>query len=87
MARYGAPQKRPPAPAKISDGRKSIVTTRLTPENRDKAQRAAEALGISLSAFLNELVDRLEVDENGHPGWESRYAQADDDQEQLEMSA
>lgn len=51
-----------------------MLQARVTYDQHAKAHRAAEALGISVSAFLAELVDRLEVDERGGPPWESRYA-------------
>jgi hypothetical protein len=47
----------------------------VTSEQHDKAHLMAEALGISVSALLAELVDRTEIDETGNPGWQSRYAQ------------
>jgi hypothetical protein len=87
MARYGAPHKgKTPAPAPL-DGRKTGFTVRLDPSTRTKAVAVSDALGISLSALVAELIDRLEVNENNRPGWESRYAPPDDAQEALEMSA
>lgn len=86
MARYGSrhqAQRRRPEP-----GTKLNVTTRMTAESYEKAADVAEALGVSISALLNELVERLEVDDRGNPGWTSRYAAPNDEaQERLELSA
>lgn len=87
MARYGERQKTPDrrgvAPKRV------VVTTRLVEELHEKANRAAEGLDISLTALLAELVERMEVDENGLPPWQSKYARApkDDPQEALQLSA
>jgi hypothetical protein len=52
-----------------------MLQTRVNYQQHDKAHQAAEALGISVSALLAELVDRMRVDANGRPAWEkSRYA-------------
>lgn len=52
-----------------------MIQSRVTHEQHAKVNRAAEALGISTSALLAELVDRMRVDANGRPAWEkSRYA-------------
>ena len=87
MARYGVPQDKRPADSPVDDGPKVIVTARLSPANKAKAHAIANGLGISLSALLNELVLREEVDEHGHVAWESRYAQPDPAQQALEMTA
>ena len=50
------------------------MSTRLTAGQHDKLARTAQALGVSISALLAELVERLEVDEHFDPGWRSRYA-------------
>lgn len=63
------------------------LQARVTFEQFDKAHRAAEALGVSLSGLMAELIDRLELDEQGHPGWDSRYASPAVDDEQLDLSA
>lgn len=89
MARYGHPQRRsatpPPAPRR-SEKKKATLTARITPEALGKAHLMADALNVSLSALILEMLERAEVDETGHPGWESRYAPTED-QEQLELSA
>lgn len=93
MARYGIRHQSEAPAAKGSEDldattKKIILTARVTPGVRAKAHDMAAALGISVSALLSELVERAELDESGHPGWESKYAQpADEGQEQLEMSA
>lgn len=90
MARYGYPQRRTaaPPPPPPTGTKKVTLTARITPEARDKAHLVADALGISLSALVLELLERIEVDAQGHPGWESKYAPPDDEhQEQLEMTA
>ncbi len=51
-----------------------MLQARVTLEQHAKAHAAAEALGISVSALLAELVDRMKVDAQGQPAWESRYA-------------
>lgn len=52
-----------------------MIQSRVTHEQHAKVNRAAEAIGISTSALLAELVDRMRVDANGRPTWKSRYAQ------------
>jgi len=52
-----------------------MLQTRVTHEQHAKAHRAAEELGVSVSALLAELIDRMRVDEHGRPTWQqSRYA-------------
>ncbi|OIQ85546.1 hypothetical protein GALL_326050 [mine drainage metagenome] len=68
----------PPAPAAPLSARRRTLQTRVTYAQHAKAHVAAEALGISVSAFLAELIDRMEVDELGRPAWTSRYARQAD---------
>jgi len=42
---------------------------RVAPEIRDKARRAADAAGISMAAYLEQLVAQDPVDDNGCPTW------------------
>jgi len=63
------------------------LQARVTYEQFDKAHRAAEALGVSISGLVAELVDRLELDEHGNPGWTSRYASPAEPDEPLDLSA
>lgn len=84
MARYGSRHqaaRRQPAP-----GTKLNVSTRMSAEAYAKALTMAEGLNISISALLNELVERQEVNASGVPDWESKYAPPSDD-DQLELSA
>ncbi|MFL6094047.1 MAG: DUF1778 domain-containing protein [Blastococcus sp.] len=85
MATYGR-RATPPAPGRIgvSAGRRTLQA-RVTPEQHAKAHRAAELLGVSVSAFLADLIEHLEVDETGRPSWESRYAP--EAMPQLDLSA
>lgn len=63
------------------------TTARLTPDVRDKLDRVSERLGISVSATVSELIERLEVDENFDPGWRSRYARPPVSEQQLDLTA
>lgn len=82
---YGA-RTRSPRPTTSGEVRRP-VTARLTPEVQQKLNLVAEALGISVSATLSELVERLEVDEHHRPTWRSKYARTADDETQLELTA
>jgi hypothetical protein len=44
---------------------------------RDKANRAAGALDISLSLYLAELIARDPLDEHGRPAWKPTLAHDD----------
>lgn len=79
---------RPRAPRPVPSGEiRRPVTARLAPDVQDKLNRVAEALGISVSATLCELVERLEVDEHYRPAWRSKYARPAAVDAQLELSA
>lgn len=56
----------------------------VRPSSRDKANAAADALGISLSAYLDALIDQDQVDPSGRPLWGSELPGLDS---QLELSA
>jgi hypothetical protein len=45
---------------------------RLKPGAYHKAHQAAEALNLSLSGYLAELVERDQVDDDGRPLWAER---------------
>lgn len=45
------------------------VRVRFRPPVREKAERAASALGVSLTTYVDELVARDQLDENGRPLW------------------
>jgi hypothetical protein len=42
---------------------------KVSPRIRDKARKAASAAGISMAQYLEQLVERDEVDQNGCPLW------------------
>lgn len=42
---------------------------RVSPTTRDKARSVADALGVSMSAYLDSLVANDQLDENGRPVW------------------
>jgi len=74
MPRMAAPRGRRQAgggPRAVqSSGRSSYYTgVRLSPDEYAKVHQAAEALDMSLSGFLGELVRRVEVDADGLPLW------------------
>ncbi|MCQ4045793.1 hypothetical protein ACFOSC_27745 [Streptantibioticus rubrisoli] len=54
----------------------------VVPDVAVKAIRAAERTGLSFAGLVNELVRRMEVDENGRPVWADEH----DDQEALPMT-
>ena len=86
MANYGTPR----GTSRIGTvGQRITMSTRLTAGQHDKLARTAQALGVSISALLAELVERLEVDEHFDPGWRSRYARPDvpEQQQPLDMTA
>ena len=87
MPTYGQRATKLPKDEKATKVTRVLLQARVTPEQRVKANDAAKALGISLSAFVAELVDRLEVDEHGHPGWESKYAAPTRSDQQLDLTA
>lgn len=84
MANYGTPR----GTSRVgTSGQRITMSTRLTAEQHDKLARTAQNLGISISALLAELVERLEVDEHFDPGWRSRYARPEPTQQRLDLSA
>lgn len=88
---YGQRKKgnAPPPPAAPLSAKRRTLQSRVTYDQHAKAHAAAEALGISVSALLAELIDRMDVDEHGHPGWTSRYAQPSPaaDEDPMRLSA
>ena len=46
-----------------------ILQARVAPEHREKANRAADAAGVSLGEYLERLIERDEVDADGCPTW------------------
>jgi len=45
------------------------LQARVAPSRYAKAQAAADALGVSLGTYLDELLEREQVDELGRPLW------------------
>lgn len=50
-------------------GATSPIQGRIPPAVHDKARRAADAAGITISAYLEALIARDQVDESGCPVW------------------
>jgi hypothetical protein len=48
-----------------------VLYARVTPSRRSQAHATAEALGISLGAYMDQLLAReaAELDESGRPRW------------------
>ncbi len=46
-----------------------VLHARVAPAVRDKAHAAAAALGISVAAYIEQLVAHEQVDERGRPMW------------------
>ena len=65
---YGKRQRRRLTEARTGSGR-VVIQGRVDPTLRDKANRAAGALDISLSLYLAELIARDQLDEHGRPNW------------------
>lgn len=59
------PGRRP----RVITGGTSILQARVNPELRDKAHRAAEALGVSMAAYVEALIEHDELDHDGRPTW------------------
>ena len=45
------------------------VQAQLPPCTRDRAHAIADALGVSLSRYLEQLIERDPLDEHGRPVW------------------
>jgi hypothetical protein len=46
-----------------------LLPVRVSPHNRAKAGRAAAALGISMAAYVDALLDREQLDDQDRPLW------------------
>jgi hypothetical protein len=46
-----------------------LLQARVDPKARSKARQMAEAAGVSMSAFLEQLIACQDVDEHGRPAW------------------
>ena len=42
---------------------------KVPPHTRDRANAIADALGVSLGRYLEQLIDRDSLDEHGRPTW------------------
>lgn len=47
----------------------ALMQARVRPEIREKANTAAQAAGITLASYLEQLVERDELDASGCPLW------------------
>ncbi len=47
----------------------TALFARVNPDNHTKALAAADALGVSLAAYVDALLARDELDERGRPTW------------------
>lgn len=56
---------------------------RVQPQTRAKARAVADALGVSMSAYLDQLVANDQLDADGRPVW---WAEPDDQQEALPLT-
>lgn len=65
-----------PAEYDPSSGRSWRPGGTFAPDTALKLYRAMEALDVSASGVLNELVRRMEVDDNGRPLWADEVPQA-----------
>jgi hypothetical protein len=45
------------------------VQAQVPPHTRDRAHAIADALGVSLSRYLEQLIERDPLDEHGRPIW------------------
>lgn len=60
---------------------------RVMPQNKAKAAQIAQALGISVNAYLDALLEHEELDERGRPVWWDRPVPADQEELPLTQSA
>ena len=54
-------------------GTNVAVQTRVPPHLREKAQRAAAALGVAMGAYLEQLMLRDQLDDNDKPTWAEEF--------------
>jgi hypothetical protein len=62
-----------------------LLPVRVKRENKAKAAKAADALGISMAAYVDALLDREELGEDGRPMWWTQPVAAD--QEELPLKS
>lgn len=60
---------------------------RVQPERKKKTERIAAALGISVNAYLDALLEHEQLDEHGRPLWWDRPVPADQEEMPLSQSA
>jgi len=78
MARIKGRQARPA-------GASATLYARVAPHNMAKAQAAAGALGTSVAAYLDALLEHEELDVDGRPLWWEGQAPTSSDQEELPL--
>lgn len=61
------------------------LRVRVAPENKLKAEQAAAALGISMTAYVDALLTHEQLDERGRPLWWTKPVPAD--QEELPLKS
>lgn len=64
-----------------------LLQARVDPKLREKAHRAAGALGISMASYMEHLLAHEELDANGRPVWWTDPAPADQEELPLSRSA
>lgn len=58
-----------PQPQRRERGRSVALFARVRPQHHEKARVAAAAMGVSLATYIEQLLDRDEVDPTGRPVW------------------
>lgn len=64
-----------------------LLQARVDPQLRAKANRAAEALGISMASYMEHLLAHEQLDAHGRPVWWTDDAPADQEELPLSRSA
>lgn len=57
----------------------ALMQARVRPEVREKANTAAQAAGITLASYLEQLVERDELDTGGCPLWLTPHPEAQEE--------
>ena len=55
--------------ARVGGLERRLLQARVDEPSWSKANKAADAAGISMSAYIQDLIDRDEIDSNGCPIW------------------
>lgn len=66
-------------------GASATLYARVAPHNMAKAQAAAGALGTSVAAYLDALLEHEQLDETGRPAWWDQQVPASSNQEELPL--